>query len=171
MRAGSPVASMRVIVSFANVNMRTRRSLPRGAKIKPTDPSISAGCTDRSPRESASICPVIMPLVLLLSSIVVFQLFFLSVGLAVSLLVKRIRSVIPYAMGLGFGMYVLSVFGDLLGTNALEKITPFKHFDPTYILQRQSYDVPLVLVSVAVILISVVGSYALYVKRDIPAVS
>ncbi len=113
----------------------------------------------------------IMPLVLLLLSVSVFQLFFLCVGLVVSLLVKRIRSVIPYAMGLGFGMYVLSVFGDLLGTSILEKITPFKHFDPTYILQRQSYDVPLVLVSVAVILISAVGSYALYVKRDIPAVS
>lgn len=113
----------------------------------------------------------VMPLVLLLASIVVFQLFFLSVGLVVSLLVKRIRSVIPYAMGLGFGMYVLSVFGDLLGTNAMEKITPFKHFDPTYILQHQSWDFALAFVSVAVILIAVAGSYALYVKRDIPAVS
>ncbi len=113
----------------------------------------------------------VMPLVLLLASVVVFQLFFLSVGLVVSLLVKRIRSVIPYAMGLGFGMYVLSVFGDLLGTSALEKITPFKHFDPPYILQHAAYDIPLVIVSVAVILIAVAGSYALYVRRDIPAVS
>jgi ABC-2 type transport system permease protein len=111
------------------------------------------------------------PLVLLLLSIVVFQLFFLSVGLVVSLLVKRIRSVTPYAMGLGFGMYVLSVFGDMLGTSVLEKITPFKHFDPNYILQHQAYDVPLVLISVMVILISLLGGYALYVRRDIPAMS
>jgi ABC-2 type transport system permease protein len=110
------------------------------------------------------------PLVLLLLSIVIFQLFFVSLGLVVSLLVKRIRSVTSYAMGLGFGMYVLSVFGDMLGESALEKITPFKHFDPYYIVQHAAYDVPLVLISVAVIVVSLAGSYLLYTRRDIPAV-
>jgi ABC-2 type transport system permease protein len=109
-------------------------------------------------------------LLLLLLSIVVFQLFFLSVGLVISLLVKRIRSVMPYSMGLAFGMYVLSVFGDMLGTSALEKITPFKHFDPNYIIQHGAYDLPLVLISISVIVISLAGSYALYTKRDIPSV-
>jgi len=110
------------------------------------------------------------PLLLLLLSIVPFQLFFLSVGLVISLLVKRIRSVTPYAMALGFGMYLLSVFGDLLGEAALEKVTPFKHFEPHYILTHTAWDLPLVLISVAVIVISLVGSYVLYTRRNIPAV-
>ena len=109
-------------------------------------------------------------LLLLLLSIVVFQLFFLSVGLVISLLVKRIRSVMPYSMGLGFGMYVLSVFGSLLGTNLLEKITPFKHFDPNYMIQHGSYDLPLALISASVIVIALAGSYVLYTRRDIPSV-
>ena len=109
-------------------------------------------------------------LLLLLASVVPFQLFFLAVGLVVSLLLKRIRSVTPYAMALGFGMYVLSVFGDMLGESALEKITPFKHFEPNYIIQNGAYDLPLVLVSVVVIVLSFVGSYLLYARRDIPAV-
>jgi ABC-2 type transport system permease protein len=112
----------------------------------------------------------IKPLLVLMLSIVPFQLFFLSVGLVISLLVKRIRSVTPYAMALGFGMYVLSVFGDLLGKSTLELLTPFKHFEPNYILQNGSWDLPLVLISVAVIVIAVVGSYLLYTRRDIPAV-
>ena len=110
------------------------------------------------------------PLLLLLLSIVVFQLFFLSVGLVISLLVKRIRSVMSYSMALGFGMYVLSVFGDMLGKSILEKITPFKHFEPNYIIQHGAYDLPLVLISASVIVISLVGSYVLYTRRDIPAV-
>ncbi len=110
------------------------------------------------------------PVLLLLGSIVVFQLFFLTVGLVVSLLVKRVRSVTPYSMALAFGMYVLSVFGDMLGESVLEKITPFKHFEPTYIVQHEAYDLPLVLISVAVIVVSLVGSYVLYTRRDIPAV-
>jgi ABC-2 type transport system permease protein len=110
------------------------------------------------------------PLLLLLLSIVVFQLFFLTVGLVISLLVKRVRSVTPYAMALAFGMYVLGVFGDMLGESALEKITPFKHFEPNYILQHGAYDLPLVLLNVSVVLIALVGSYLLYTRRDIPAV-
>jgi len=109
-------------------------------------------------------------LLLLLISIIVFQLFFLSVGLVISLLVKRIRSVTSYSMALGFGMYVLSIFGDMLGSSILEKVTPFKHFDPNYIIQHGAYDLPLVLLSASVIVISLVGSYVLYTRRDIPAV-
>ena len=107
-------------------------------------------------------------LLLLLLSIVPFQVFFLAVGLVASLLVKRVRSVTPYSMALGFGMYVLSAFGDMLGESALEKITPFKHFDPNYIVQNGAYDLPLVSISVAVIAVSLVGSYVLYARRDIP---
>lgn len=110
-------------------------------------------------------------LVLLLGSIVIFQLFFLSVGLVVSLLVKRVRSVTPYAMGLAFGMYVLSAFGGLLGTSVIEDVTPFKYFDTNYIVQHGAYDLPLVFISLTVIIVSFVASYLLYTRRDIPAVS
>ena len=109
-------------------------------------------------------------LVLILLSIIFFQLFFLSVGLVVSLLVKRVRSVTPYSLGLGFGMYVLSAFGGMLGDAKLELITPFKHFDPNYIIQHGAYDTPLVLLNVTVIVISLAASYWLYLRRNIPAV-
>jgi ABC-2 type transport system permease protein len=110
-------------------------------------------------------------LLLLLLSIVIFQLFFLSVGLAVSLLVRRVRGVTPYALGLGFGAYVLSAFTGLLGDVKLELITPFRHLDAMRIAQEAAYDVPLVLLNVAVSLVCLVLSYVLYLRRDIPAVS
>lgn len=108
---------------------------------------------------------------LMVLSIVPFQLFFFFAGLAVSLLVKRIRSVMPYSLGLAFGMYVLSVFSDVLGTSALEKVTPFKHFSPTYLVEHGGFDMALVAVSIAVIAAGIVASYALYNRRDIPSVS
>jgi ABC-2 type transport system permease protein len=109
--------------------------------------------------------------VLLLLSLVIFQLFFLSLGLVISLLVKRVRSVTPYALGLGFGMYVLAAFSGLEGVSVLELITAFKHFDPNYIIQHVAYDTPLVLLDLAVIIVSLAVSYWLYLRRDIPAVS
>lgn len=110
-------------------------------------------------------------LVLLLLGLVVFQLFFLTVGVVISLLVKRVRSVTPYAMALAFGMYVLGAFSDLLGESIFEKITPFKHFDPKYVVTHGTFDTPLVMVSVVVIIVSVLGSYWLYTRRDIPSVT
>lgn len=110
-------------------------------------------------------------LLTMLLGLVVFQLFFLAVGLVISLLVKRVRSVTPYAMGLGFGMYVLSAFGDMLGESKFELITPFKHFAPNYVIKNGRFDTPLVMISVIVILISVAASYWLYTRRDIPSVT
>jgi ABC-2 type transport system permease protein len=110
-------------------------------------------------------------LVLLLLSIVVFQLFFLSVGLVISLLVKRVRSVTPYALGLGFGAYVLSAFTGVFGEIGLELITPFKHLDAAYIVKHGAYNTPLLLLNLAASLVALAVSYWLYVRRDIPAVS
>lgn len=110
-------------------------------------------------------------LLLLLLSILIFQLFFLSVGLVISLLVKRVRSVTPYGLGLGFGAYVLSAFSGIWGDVTLELITPFKHLDAPYIVQNGAYNTPLVLLNVAVTVVSLVVSYWLYTRRDIPAVS
>lgn len=108
---------------------------------------------------------------LLLGGIAIFQLFFLTVGLLISLLVKRVRSVTPYAMGLAFGMYLLSAFSGVAEDVKLEFITPFKHFDPASIIQNGAYDIPLVMISIAVILISLTGGYWRYLHRDIPAVA
>jgi ABC-2 type transport system permease protein len=110
-------------------------------------------------------------LLLLLLSIVIFQLFFLSVGLVISLLVKRVRSVTPYALGLGFGTYVLSAFSGVFGDVKLELITPFKHLDAAYIVKHGAYNMPLVLLNVAVTLVALAMSYWLYTRRDIHAVS
>jgi len=108
-------------------------------------------------------------LVLILSTIVLFQLFFLSVGIIISLLMKRVRSVIPLSMALSFGMYILNVFGSMLGEDNLEVVSPFRHFDPNYILAHGSYDLSLVMISVAVIIIAIPASYVLYQRRNITA--
>ncbi len=109
-------------------------------------------------------------LFLLLISIAIFQQFFLSLGLIISLLVKRVRSVTPFSLALGFGMYVLSAFSSLEGVSKLELLTAFKHFDPIYIIQHAAYNPPLVVLNIAVSVVALVASYWLYLHRDIPAV-
>lgn len=110
-------------------------------------------------------------LFLLLVSLLIFQLSFLCVGLVISLLVRRVRSVTPYALGLAFGAYVINGFSGVFGEVKLELITPFKHFDAAYIVANASFNTGLVLLNVAVSLVALAVSYWLYLRRDIPAVS
>jgi ABC-2 type transport system permease protein len=110
-------------------------------------------------------------LFLLLLSTVILQLVFLGIGLFISLLVRRVRSVTSYGLGLAFGAYILNGFSGIFGDIKLELITPFKHLDPTYIVQNAAYNTTLVLLDVAIILVTVGVSYWLYNRHDIPAVS
>jgi ABC-2 type transport system permease protein len=82
--------------------------------------------------------------------------------------VKRVRNVTPFSMALVFGLYILNAFGGMIGEKSLEIISPFRHFDPYYILKNASFD-PLVLISVTVIIICIAGSYWLYARRNIPS--
>jgi ABC-2 type transport system permease protein len=108
---------------------------------------------------------------LLLLSMLILQLFFLGVGMLISLLVKRVRSVTPYSLALGFGAYVLAAFSGIFGDVKLEYITPFKQLDPSYMVLHNAYDTPLLLINLAVTVIALVVSYVLYIRRDIPTAS
>ena len=107
------------------------------------------------------------PLVILLLSIIIFQGFFLAVGLVISLLMKRVRSVTPLSMALVFGLYILNVFSNMLGSVTVEVISPFKQFEPNYIITNSAYDWPLFFLCKAIIVISIIGSYLLYSRRNI----
>jgi ABC-2 type transport system permease protein len=110
-------------------------------------------------------------LILVLASLMIFQLFFLSLGLVISLILKRIRSVTPYGMGLAFAAYLINGFSGVFGDVKLEYITPFKHFDASYIIAHAAYNTPLVILNLAVSVIALAASYWLYLHRDIHAVS
>lgn len=98
------------------------------------------------------------------------QLFFLAIGLVISLMVKKVPSVISLSMSSVFGMYILAAFGGSLGEDKFDYLTPFKHFEASKIVSSGEFDIPKVIISVAVIIISVIGSYVLYKRRNIPTV-
>jgi len=107
--------------------------------------------------------------IILLSSIVLLQLFFLTVGLLISVLVRKVTSVIGYSMGLGFGLYILSSFGKMLSIGFIQALTPYTHFDPVTILVDRTYNWGYFLINIIVIIISFSLGYFLYQKRNIKA--
>ncbi len=106
-------------------------------------------------------------LMVLLSSLFFFQLFFLSIGMLISVLVRKIRSVLTFSMALAFGLYILNAVRGIIDGKILGFITPFYHFEPNYILEHGTYNMPMAVVSFGIIGISIALSYFLYMRRNI----
>lgn len=110
-------------------------------------------------------------IMLMLGSIVIFQLIFFSLGLLISLMVRRMHSVTPWSLGLAFGTYVISAFSGIFEDVKLEYLSPFKHFDPGKIISDMHYDTRLVVLDVVIVIVAIGVSYWLYQKRDIASPS
>ncbi|MCK5388031.1 MAG: ABC transporter permease subunit [Candidatus Izimaplasma sp.] len=105
----------------------------------------------------------------LLSTVTLFQLFFLSIGMAISVSVKKIRSVLSYSMAMGFGLYIMNSFKSLFSSDVFGIISPYSHFNPTYILIEGHYHITFTIISVLMIIVALVMSYFLYLRRNIPS--
>lgn len=106
-------------------------------------------------------------LILLLLTTTLFQLFFLSVGMIISVSIKKVRSVLSFSMALSFSMYIFNALQSILGGKILGILSPFYHFEPAYILKNGQYNMPMVAISIIVIIVSLASSYILYLKRNI----
>lgn len=104
---------------------------------------------------------------IVLSSFGFIQLFFFSLSLLISVSIKKVSSVLSFSMGLSFGLYILSALGSVLSFNIFKLLSPYAHFDPNYILINTNHQWNLVLITIAVIIISIPVSYILYAKRNI----
>ncbi|GEM02929.1 ABC-2 type transport system permease protein [Halolactibacillus halophilus] len=103
----------------------------------------------------------------LILTVPVFQLLFMSIGMFISLLFKKIRSVLSLSMGLAIGLYVINSVRGIIDSDLLGYISPYYYFEPGVILIDGIYDLKLFGLAIGIIIISLVGSYLLYNRRDI----
>jgi len=105
---------------------------------------------------------------LLLSlTVVLVQLMFMALGVLVSVVVPKIKSVLSISLGTVFGLFVINLFGSIIGDEALRYITPFRYYDTMYIIKNGTYEIPFVLTEIAFIAAATTASYVLYARKDI----
>jgi len=106
-------------------------------------------------------------LITLLLTLILFQLFFLTVGMVISVMLRRIRSVLSFSLGLAFGTYILNTVRAIVGGKTLGYLSPFYHFDPAVILAQGKINIPMVSISLLIIICSLIATLVLYTRRDI----
>ncbi len=103
----------------------------------------------------------------LLVTIPIFQCIFLSLGMVISLLFKKTRSVLSLSMGLTIGLYVINSVRGIVESDLLGYISPYYYFEPGLLLIKGKYDMKLLFIGLGIIAISLISSYIMYNKRDI----
>jgi ABC-2 type transport system permease protein len=81
---------------------------------------------------------------------------------------KRYKLASSVAVSLLLGTYFLSVISSLSeDLEFLKYLSPFKYFDAGVLLRESRLDLTFVLLSVAIVLMSMVGAYMTYARRDL----
>jgi ABC-2 type transport system permease protein len=98
------------------------------------------------------------------------QLMFLALGVIISVLVPKIKSVLPISLGTVFGFFTIGMLSSTVGDSAMRYITPFKYFDTNYIIKNSSYESSFIILEIVFIIVAIASSYFVYSKKDVHAV-
>ncbi|MGZ9587143.1 ABC transporter permease subunit [Paenibacillus marinisediminis] len=105
--------------------------------------------------------------VLISLSLFFLQLVFAAFGVLIAVVFRKIKSVISVSLSVVFSFFIIAMLDSVLNKEAISYLTPFKFFDPNYIVANASYELPLVLYSIAVFAVAIAVSYILYIKQDV----
>lgn len=114
--------------------------------------------------------PFSMKIFLMISVTLFFiQLIFMSLGVLISVVVPKIKSVISISLGTVFGFFIINMFDSVIGDKAIRYLTPYKYFDSAYIIKNASYETSFVITGILFVIAAVGASYLVYAKKDIQA--
>lgn len=97
------------------------------------------------------------------------QLFMFTLCLVISQLVRRLKSTVPPALGISFGLFLLALFALIVGDDNVRWMTPFRFIDYKKIVTDSTYDAAHIMYAAALIVIFAGISYVIYTRRDVPA--
>jgi ABC-2 type transport system permease protein len=103
-------------------------------------------------------------------SLFLIQLIFLALGLIISVIVRKIRSVLTVSLSTVFTFFIISMLSSASGDGAKRYLSPFEYFDTAYIIKHLRYETSFFAVGMGIIVVAVMASYYVYTKKDIHAV-
>ncbi|MEJ9210600.1 ABC transporter permease subunit [Bacillus smithii] len=97
------------------------------------------------------------------------QIIFLSLGMIMSVMIRKIRSVLTVSLGTVFALFIVGMLSSTSDDNVLRYFSPFKYFDTTYIIKHSSYELRFLILGMGIVIVSIAASYFIYTKKDIHA--
>lgn len=98
------------------------------------------------------------------------QVFFLLLGIAISVVVSRVSATLPVSLGIAFGFYVIGLFSNVVQSTVARLFSPFRYFDINLVLASKNYEVGFLALFSALLLLFFITSYIIYIRKDMKMV-
>ncbi|MFI8574429.1 ABC transporter permease subunit [Rossellomorea aquimaris] len=106
---------------------------------------------------------------LLISLTLLFtQLIMFAVGIIIAVVFPKVKSVISLSLGVVFAFFLIGMVA--AAEEATRYLSPFKYFDYSYIMNHEGYEWSFLLLGMFLIVLSLIGSFVIYNKKDIHTV-
>ncbi|PGM56623.1 ABC transporter permease subunit [Bacillus sp. AFS053548] len=109
-------------------------------------------------------------IIILSVSLFITQLLFFGIGILLSVVFPKIKAVLSISLAIVFGFFVVGMVVATDESNAKRFLSPFKYFEPKYIIAHSRFESQFLIASIGIIIVSIIASYLIYKKRDIHAV-
>jgi len=103
-------------------------------------------------------------------STLMVQLFFVGIGFIVSVLIKKIKAVMPITLGIVFIFFIIELINQSLMDAKLTYLTPFSYFRGSDILANRGFELKYVILDLGVFVVFTFLSYIIYQRKDMPSV-
>ena len=108
---------------------------------------------------------------LILATLFLIQIIFLALGVLVSMIISKIKSPISVSLPAVFSFFIIGMFGSIIGNDNVRFICPFKFYDLNYVINNNAYEIKFLVIEVIFVVIAIMTSYVIYLRKDIRAVS
>ncbi len=103
-------------------------------------------------------------------SVFLVEMIFLAIGFFIGVFLKRVKSTISITLAVVFSFFAIGAFAVNSSSDVMRYLTPFKYFDTNYILKNGSFELNYLIIGILLIVVCLVGSYFIYVNKDIDGV-
>lgn len=108
-------------------------------------------------------------LLLMSSTMLLVQVMFLALGALFSVIIPKIKSVIAVSLPTVFAFFIIGAIGDVLENVEVRWVSPFRYYDPIYIITNESLETKYLLIEAVFIVAALVATYVIFVKKDVRA--
>ncbi len=104
---------------------------------------------------------------LLASTMFLVQMVFLALGALLGVALPKVKSVVAVSLPIVFGFFIIGALGDVLGNDEVRYVSPFRYFEPSYIIQNQGLDPKYLAVVAGIVVVAIAATYVIFLKKDI----
>lgn len=100
-------------------------------------------------------------------TLLLVQVFFVALGALFAVVLPKVKSVVSVSLPVVFAFFIIGTLGELVGNEEVRYLTPFKFFDPVYIMANQAIETRWLLLDAAFVAVFVIAVYVIFQKKNV----